>query len=180
MPEDCENLKELKARKKKLDNEAEAAKIKAEIAEMEASKVKPAEVAAPVQPVVNPIPAPVVDPIVTPLPAANVPLPAAVPPPTNYAGGTIVVKNVEYLPKKSAAFEVWQVHNKKKTLGIISICGLFITAIISAFSAKGGASCAGILTLGFAVSVYLDRSRMNQLKTQYKLETPALKLPKMG
>jgi len=74
------------------------------------------------------------------------------------------------VPKKTAALEVYKVHNRAKVLSIGGIISVFIVAVFSVKSILAGSIVAGILAAFFAWAIVMDVKRIKYLEDEYKIK----------
>lgn len=82
---------------------------------------------------------------------------------------TIKPNPEDKMPKRVAAFELYKVHKKSYLTAVMGIVGLFITVIVSVFSAVGGSITIGIISFGLAWIAFTDKNKMAYLNKNYAL-----------
>lgn len=80
----------------------------------------------------------------------------------------------QFLPKKTAALEVYKEVVMSKTNYIYSIITAFFIAASSAYLSYLGAIVAGMVCMGFAVMMFKKMQKMKHLEEKYQLVRPGL------
>ncbi len=80
----------------------------------------------------------------------------------------------EYIPKKTAALEVYKEVVMAKNIFIYSIIVVLLIAASSAYFVAIGAIVAGIVSMGYAVMMMKKQQKMKYLEGEYQLIRPKL------
>ncbi len=80
----------------------------------------------------------------------------------------------QYIPKKTAAFEVYREVVQLRNTYIYSIIFILLVSATSAYIVFIGAIISGIIAMGFAVMMLRKMQRMKELEGRYGLTRPKL------
>lgn len=78
-------------------------------------------------------------------------------------------KNIELIPKKLVAVELYDTNKKILNLGIIAIAGIIIATIIAIYNDVAGAITAAIISVASSYFIIHARRKMLYLNSKYQL-----------
>lgn len=79
------------------------------------------------------------------------------------------IPEINMIPQKVAAIEMYKITNKKKLNSILAIVLIVLTAVVSYYSRWGGALVAGLATIGMTYAVISDKRYTDYLNKKYSI-----------